>query len=247
MEKSPLAEARSLVSAHEDLLRENPGERRRAGRYYTPELIVRFLVARILGPLVARADRACGSRTRARAAILELRVVDPCCGAGAFLLGTLDYLARALVERGERVDRARAQVARSCLLGIDTDAPAIVRAREALALASGGALAAGVRVGDALAEAGLAATLGVERIDAVLGNPPYLREKDGRDELARARATALGQRYGTGKMDLWFLFAHAALEALGEGGRHGFVVPAYWLEAAGARRLREHLRAAARL
>jgi hypothetical protein len=242
----PLEDAHALVQEFEThVLGAEPEARRRAGQYTTPRLLVRVLVARVLEPLVARADReAGGDSERAREKILALRVLDPACGAGAFLLGVLEFLTDALVERGAEPGEARARLVGETLLGLDTDERAVLRAREALRLASGGGIARGVRRGDALADRGLAREAGVPRLDAVLGNPPYLREKDARADLARARATALGRRYGAGKMDLWFLFAHAALESLPEGGRHGFVVPAYWLDGQGAARLRAHFREA---
>jgi adenine-specific DNA-methyltransferase len=233
--------ARALVARHEDSIR-GCNERRRAGRYYTPSFLVGELVEKVLGPLVERGP-ASGSAVAARRSaeeIFALRVLDPSCGAGSFLLGALDFLAEAAVARGANRDEARRRLVEETLFGIDTDDDALEVAREALALASG-AQPLGLKKGDALADRGLGATVGVEGLDAVLGNPPWLREKDGRRELERARATNLGRRYGAGKMDLWFLFAHAALEVLGPGGRHGFVVPSYWLEARSARRLREHL------
>lgn len=230
------ARAQALVARHEDGMRATEA-RRRGGRYYTPPVLVRFLVARVLGPLVAG---------RTADEVVALRVLDPSCGAGAFLLGALDFLADALVERGVPRDVALRRLVAETLLGVDTDGDALATARAALAVASG-AEPRGLHRGDALARRGLAASAGVPRLDAVIGNPPYRREKDGSIELARARATDLGRRFGAGKMDLWFLFAHAALEALEPGGRHGFVVPSYWLEARSARRLREHLLSAARL
>jgi hypothetical protein len=236
LEDSLLA-ARALVRDHEASLGRD-ASRRAAGRYYTPDLLVRFVAGRVLGPLVARAPDG--------EAILALRILDPAAGAGAFLLGALEVLTRALVARGFPEAEARARLVSDSLLGLDTDEAALATARRALALASG-VEARGLHAGDALDDRGLAASVGASRLDAVLGNPPYLREKDAREALARARATALGRRHARGKMDLWYYFAHAALEALPAGGRHGFVVPAYWLEAAGARELRRHLRETSRL
>jgi adenine-specific DNA-methyltransferase len=132
--------------------------------------------------------------------------------------------------------------------GIDVDPAAVACARRALALyAEDDRAGESVVLGDALDDRGLATVAGVHSLDAVLGNPPWLREKDARATLERARASALGERFGAPRMDLWYLFAHAALEALGPGGRHGFVVPGYWLDAASAARLRAHVSAEARL
>jgi hypothetical protein len=80
--------------------------------------------------------------------------------------------------------------------------------------------------------------------DAVVGNPPYHRELDGRELFAAVRRSAMGVR-ARSKGDLWHFFAHLGLDLLRPGGRLAFVVPAYWLKASGAgpRALRERLRA----
>src|SRR3954467_455088 len=90
-------------------------ERRRAlGAFYTPPDVARRLVdiafAGTSGPL---------------------RVCDPACGDGAFLLAAAD----ALAERG--IDRAT--IARDLLWGCDIDAGAVTTAGSAIATWSGGA------------------------------------------------------------------------------------------------------------
>src|SRR5579872_3698372 len=85
---SRLDEARALIHDHEaHVLAADPRTRRAHGRYYTPTLLVRLVASRVLVPLVERAETC--------EAILALRVLDPACGAGAFLLGALEVLADA--------------------------------------------------------------------------------------------------------------------------------------------------------
>ncbi|HEU4943907.1 MAG TPA: N-6 DNA methylase, partial [Solirubrobacterales bacterium] len=64
---------------------EKPEVRHAGGVYYTPPWIVEEIVARTIGPLLA-------GRTPRTAE--QLRIVDPACGSGSFLLGVLDYLIR---------------------------------------------------------------------------------------------------------------------------------------------------------
>src|SRR5579872_4272910 len=160
--------ARALVLRHEERHRHDD-ERRREGRYYTPPVLVRFLVEKTLGPLV---------EDRSPDEILALRILDPACGAGAFLLGALDFLATTLERRGMARSRATERLVNGTLLGIDIDDDAIATARRALALASG-ARPRGLRKANALGDRGLARAASVPRLDAVIGNPPYRREKDG--------------------------------------------------------------------
>lgn len=110
-------------------------ERKATGSFYTPRAMTDFLVRRALSPLVAgkSADE-----------ILQLRVVDPAMGSGAFLVSACRYLAsaieRALVERGEwRGDEPAAEranlrrlVAQRCLFGVDLNPRAVQLARLSL-------------------------------------------------------------------------------------------------------------------
>lgn len=66
-------------------LEDKPEVRHAGGVYYTPRWVVDEIVAGCLDPLL-------DGRTPRTAA--NLRIVDPACGSGSFLLGALDYLIR---------------------------------------------------------------------------------------------------------------------------------------------------------
>lgn len=117
-------------------LRRTSAERKATGSFYTPRSITEFVVRRTLQPLVA--DRAAND-------ILNLRVVDPAMGSGAFLVAACRYLAeqceQALVRDGRwdaaevsAADRAglRRQVAERCLYGVDLNPTAVQLARLSL-------------------------------------------------------------------------------------------------------------------
>ncbi|MBM4320554.1 MAG: hypothetical protein FJ125_11490, partial [Deltaproteobacteria bacterium] len=107
-----------------------------------------------------------------------------------------------------------------------------------------GHLAAGLRRGNALTVLARAATGGLpafpRRFAAVLGNPPYVGERGHGEVLAEVRTSPLAAG-SEGKMDLWHAFALLAEQLLDDGGVHSFVVPVYWVTAAGGRRLRAAL------
>ncbi len=121
-------------------LESGSGIRKATGTFYTPQPIADYLVRRTLGPLVrdATPDR-----------ILQLRVVDPAMGSGAFLVAACRYLATAyeiaLVRGGgcqssdiggpERVAIRRA-IAERCLYGVDLNPMAVQLARLSLWLAT---------------------------------------------------------------------------------------------------------------
>ena len=117
-------------------LRAGSGTRKATGTFYTPQPIAEYLVRRTLGPLVhgAEPDR-----------ILQLRIVDPSMGSGAFLVAACRYLSgayeAALVRAGgchpsdigdsERA-RIRRTVAERCLYGVDLNPMAVQLARLSL-------------------------------------------------------------------------------------------------------------------
>lgn len=64
-------------------IEDKPEVRKAGGVFYTPTYIVNYIVQQTLGPL-------CAGRTPQQVA--QLRVLDPACGSGSFLLGAYQYL-----------------------------------------------------------------------------------------------------------------------------------------------------------
>ena len=127
-------------SAKEQLELRPGGLRKATGTFYTPRSLTEYLVRRTLAPLVEQAPPE---------AILELRVLDPAMGSGAFLVAACRYLGhayeQALVrERGltasdiTDADRTafRRLVAQRCLFGVDINPMAVQLARLSLWLAT---------------------------------------------------------------------------------------------------------------
>ena len=66
-------------------------DRKATGSFYTPRAMTDFLVRRALNPLVA---------DKSSDAILQLRVLDPAMGSGAFLVSACRFLSAALGNAG---------------------------------------------------------------------------------------------------------------------------------------------------
>lgn len=79
---------------------------------------------------------------------------------------------------------------------------------------------------------------------AVIGNPPYRRERDYKELMDEIAGTEFGRRYKAARMDFWYYFVHRALATplLREGGRLGYIVNAYWLSSTGSEKLIGELR-----
>lgn len=83
-------------------------------------------------------------------------------------------------------------------------------------------------------------------VDLVLGNPPYLGEKNHKDIFQKLRATPFGARFYEGRMDYFYYFIYRGLEALRPGGQLCFITTNYFATADGAKNLRKHLAETAR-
>ncbi|MGH7541954.1 MAG: N-6 DNA methylase, partial [Gemmatimonadota bacterium] len=139
--------------------------RKTSGSFYTPRSLTEFVVRRTLAPLVEGASPD---------QILNLRVMDPAMGSGAFLVAACRYLASAyeaaLTREGavgspgitgsERVEYRRA-VAQRCLFGVDLNPMAVQLGRLSLWLATMSAdrpltfLDHRLRIGNSLVGAGI--------------------------------------------------------------------------------------------
>ena len=72
---------------------------------------------------------------------------------------------------------------------------------------------------------------------AVVGNPPYRRERDFKHAMAEIASTAFGRKYQSPRMDLWYYFVHRAVELLRTGAPLSFIVNAYWTAGTGSKKL----------
>ena len=73
--------------------------------------------------------------------------------------------------------------------------------------------------------------------DIVIGNPPYIKERDNKEVFEPVNSTTFGQMYHQGKMDYWFYFLHKAIDLINPKGNISFITPRYWLNSAGASNL----------
>lgn len=265
------------------------GRRRTRGVVYTPQRLTRFIVDRALGGQLRRLEaqlRAAHSLDRIpsrhvhvrRAAerafweayrddvLMRLRVVDPACGSGAFLLAAYERLFAeyrrvnaALADlRGGQLsvfDLNRAILLRN-LYGVDHSAEAVEITRLSLWLETavlarlpeplkgnivqGNAVVDDPRV-DPLAlnwEARFADALGDGGFDVVVGNPPYVRQ-----ELLTPLKPYLKEMYRSfdAAADLYTYFCEKGLRVLRPGGVLCFVVANKWMRSGYGQALRRLL------
>ena len=106
--------------------------RKLTGSYYTPTCLVEQVLKTALDPLL---DECCKNPVYAQQKLLALRVIDPACGSGHFLLGAARRIAERLAEAYNRryegiaseegFRRAMHDVIRHCIYGVDINPMAI--------------------------------------------------------------------------------------------------------------------------
>jgi adenine-specific DNA-methyltransferase len=128
-------------------IEEKPEVRKAGGVYYTPQYIVDYIVQNTLGKLLE------DCKTPADAA--KLKILDPSCGSGSFLLGAYskliewhkDYFARAGKEKRDRESfykdesgqirltaKLKREILKNNLFGVDIDPQAVEVTRFSLSL-----------------------------------------------------------------------------------------------------------------
>lgn len=121
-------------------------QRKHSGSYYTPPELIEELIQSTLKPLVekrlgpSRPLHESDRELSAKRAILSLRICDPACGTGHFLLAAARWLGKEMARIRTGVDEPDAQVVRQsvaevvdhCIHGVDKDALAVKLCRIAL-------------------------------------------------------------------------------------------------------------------
>ncbi|QYY26412.1 N-6 DNA methylase [Diaphorobacter sp. MNS-0] len=112
--------------------------RKLTGSYYTPDSLVQQLIHSALDPVIAQ--RLAANPAQPVEALLSIRVIDPACGSGHFLLAAARRLAEKLAQlrapegavTPQAYRHALREVVGRCIFGVDRNPMAIELARTAL-------------------------------------------------------------------------------------------------------------------
>jgi hypothetical protein len=188
---------------------------------------------------------------QSEATLAGLRVIDPSCGCGAFLLSTFRYILEAVQTRRRLTVQNRLDLL-DCIFGTDVDSAAIQWARRALLLAvweasinaaSGEINDQSMRVPDLRKSilSGDFLTMPIAPIDAVVGGPPFVRlqqlGKSCPEKLEQYRELFRTAR--SGQFDLYMLFFEKAISILRSGGWLGWSTSNTFLRSQTGRTVRQ--------
>ena len=276
------------------------GRRKRDGVVYTPDYIARFIVEQTLGThlkeifetvfkdymtkdssLEAYDEIKWKSKTSElkaweeyRTRLGTLRIVDPACGSGVFLVMAFDYLKEELTRVNDKVTDLRggvsdlfdpdSEILTNNLFGVDVNSESVEIAKLSLWVKTarkGKALDSldhNLKVGDSLIEdsnyayldhgftweTAFPTVMGEGGFDVVLGNPPYVRQ-----ELLGDMKPYLQKRFEVyhGVADLYCYFFERGLRLLKQGGRMGYISSSTFFKTNSGKPLREFLPKAATL
>lgn len=112
--------------------------RKTSGSYYTPDSLVQELIKSALEPVIAQ--RLADKPDNPTAALLDIKVIDPACGSGHFLLAAARRLAEALAAqrspegavKPQDYRHALREVISHCIFGVDRNPMALELCRTAL-------------------------------------------------------------------------------------------------------------------
>jgi type I restriction-modification system DNA methylase subunit len=188
-----LLELHPLVNAEAatfELTAVSGSERKTTGSYYTPASLIQVLLDSALEPVVAEALKPAGASIEDQeSAIVNLKVVDPACGSGHFLVAAAHRLARRLASirtgEGEPAPEAMRSALRAvisnCIYGVDINPMSVELCKVSLwmeALEPGKPLSfldAHIQCGDSLV--GVSPNLDISEIPDEAFNPAFGDDK----------------------------------------------------------------------
>jgi type I restriction-modification system DNA methylase subunit len=219
-------------------LRNGQAHRKEQGIFYTPTFVVEYIVKNTLGDLLRN------SNLDAK----KIKVLDPACGSGSFLIKAFDYLKSAPHFEDEsmlrRIDEQgmysfKTMILRNNLYGVDLDAKAVEITKLNLLLKAAEKyrklpqdVELHIKQGNSVIDDELVAGLNAFKwegafqegsFDVVIGNPPYVRVQTAAEE--DKKHFAKNYVAAKGKFDLYTVFIEKALKLLKDDGYFSFIVP----------------------
>lgn len=236
-------------------------KRKEQGIYYTPTFVVDYIVKNALGPVLAEC--------KSIADLKKIKVLDPACGSGSFLVKALEAINDKYKDFGaDGGVYTKLQILTENIYGVDLDEQAVEIARLNLLINALDSkiklpsLARNIKNGNSLisgTDEELKKYFGKNfrdkkpfnwqeefpevfaqgGFDVIIGNPPYVRNRD--LEEKDKEFFPKGFYSASGQYDLYQLFFEQSINLLKENGLLGFITSNKYAIADYGKKLREFI------
>ena len=269
---SDLEEIKSKVENSQDIESLQQSRRKKDGIFYTPDYIVRYIVDNSLGAYLRDEEERLKSEFKLKGDITDksyekrerqaygqyqdflqnVKVVDPACGSGAFLVYVFDYLLaenqRVASILGNNLFSSEdyvKSILKNNIYGVDLNDESVEITKLSLWLKSAQkgkkltTLDSNIKCGNSLVDKPeIAGTKTFDwkkefpdvfeqgGFDVVVGNPPYVQLSK-LPSTTQAEREYLIERYGTsgGRLNTFIFFIHLLEDLLSTKGLAGYIIP----------------------
>jgi len=238
-------------------------KRKEQGIYYTPSYIVDYIVKNALGPVL--------DNCRSIADIKRVKVLDPACGSGSFLIKASQLIFEKYKKMGftGEEDLLKIQILEENIYGVDLDQQAVEITRlnlliNALTDRMKFPYLTNIKNGNSLVsgtdeelqkyfgknfrdkkpfnwQEEFSEVFRQGGFDVVIGNPPYIFTRGGGFEEDEKKYYYESYKLQKYQLNTFSLFIERGINLLKGGGEFGYIVPNNWLTINSFAFLREYL------
>ena len=241
-------------------LEESKTHRKEQGIYYTPSYIVDYIVKNTVGEYI---------KTHTPEEIRKVRIVDPACGSGSFLIRAYKELENywkhnsdfaQLTLDSEEFYSKKVEILKNNIFGVDLDPKAVEIAQLNLLLQISEKkqrlplLQNNIKVGNSLIDDPSVSDRAFKwkdefpeimkegGFDIVIGNPPYIDSEEMSKSQPKERRY-LSTKFTTakGNWDIYCIFIEQSHKLLKQNGKFGMIIPNKVLSMEYAKSLRDYL------
>jgi hypothetical protein len=238
---------------------EGQAHRKEQGIYYTPTYVVDYIVKNTVGENL---------KNKQLKKVKDIKILDPACGSGSFLIKAFDYLNENLSlskeSKQQRIDHQgqysiKTEILKNNLYGVDLDNKAVEITKLNLLLKAAEKnrklpeeIDLHIKHGNSLIDD--ESIVGLDSFkwrgdfqegsfDVIIGNPPYISNWQ-LSETNRDLVLFLDKKYEDitiGHWDIYILFIKKALSLLKDDGLLSFIVPSSFSKEKYGKKLREFI------
>ncbi len=269
---SDLEDIKSLIEVNNnklEIFNKNTSKRKKDGIFYTPDFIVRYIVDNTLGKYLSEVENNIKNEFRLKEDIHDknyekreqkayikyqdilhnLKIIDPACGSGAFLVYVYDYLLAEHKRIGDilggslfSTDDYIKGILKNNIYGVDLNEESVEITKLSLWLKTAQkgkkltTLDDNIKCGNSLIndrnvigdksfdwKKEFKEVFDNGGFDVVIGNPPYVPA----EMISDKEKTYYKQNYNSafGRLNLYTIFYEKSLNILKENGKLGFISP----------------------